>query len=191
MNFYPCYDAPPTMAEELPQDFYSVVYYNHSFLPRFQLLYALEHIIGLTHFGLGMLGDKNGDGLLDFHEVEAHFTNLKTISKSDETLIAGTKLLLQQFKEISSGRFFISERELVDYTENLFIDLVISTLARSMADEVILSQLVFVLGAFFFASPKRLEIVPLINFELNNLDADYRIIGSSPFIIKVEALELV
>lgn len=191
MNFYPCYDAPPTMAEELPQDFYSVVYYNHSFLPRFQLLYALEHIIGLTHFGLGMLGDRNGDGVLDFNEVEAHFTNLKTISKSDQTLIAGTQLLVQQFKEISSGRFFITERDLATYTEELFIDLVTSTLVRPMTDEVIWSQLVFVLGAFFFASPKRLGIIPRINFELDNLDADYRIIGSSPFIIKVEALELV
>jgi hypothetical protein len=52
MNFYPGYDAPPAVANEVPLDFSSVVYYNHFFLPRFQLLYALEHILGLTHFGL-------------------------------------------------------------------------------------------------------------------------------------------
>ncbi|MDP3508400.1 MAG: hypothetical protein Q8T09_10455 [Candidatus Melainabacteria bacterium] len=191
MNFYPCYDAPHAVADEMPQDFSSVVYYNHFFLPRFQLLYALEHILGLTHFGLGMLGDRNGDDVLDFQELQLHFDNLRSISQSDQTLLAGTKIMLHKFREISSGRLLVSERDLTAYTENLFVDIVTGSLERAIDDRVIWAQLSFILRGFFFASPKRLELVPRINFELANLSSDYRISATYPFVVTVQSVESV
>jgi hypothetical protein len=188
MNFYPGYDAPPAVANEVPLDFSSVVYYNHFFLPRFQLLYALEHILGLTHFGLGMLGDRNGD---DFQELQLHLENLRSISQSDQTLLAGTKIMLHKFREISSGRLLVSEKDLTTYTENLFVDIVTGSLERAIDDRVIWAQLSFILRGFFFASPKRYELVPRINFELANLSSDYRISATYPFVLTVQSVESV
>ncbi len=182
MNYYPYCDAPSELTETLPQNFSNVVYYNHYFLPRFQLLYALEHILSMTHFGLGLIGDRNGDGVLDFHELETHMRDIKNLSKSDSNLIAGTKILLHKFKQISSGRFSLTEQYIATYTDRLLFDLATSSMMRPLSDQVLCMQLSYVLQKYFLASPRRQKMVPLLNAELEKLGSAYRVTATYPYV---------
>jgi hypothetical protein len=117
-----------TLLHEL--DFQDHVFYFESLLPALAQYRALSALLVFTEFGLGMAGDKNQDGRLEYKELSDYLVSMRRISASDPALLDGLNQLLGSYWSLAGKKQYLTEEEVFGLFYDQLVFIVVETLSR-------------------------------------------------------------
>lgn len=105
-------------------------YYTGTWLQWYYEIGALEHLLEFSAMGMGLAGDKNGDGMLEFEELLEYTHNMASLSASDQQIVHGLKILLRKYWLLAENRGYLLEEDLRARLSTLLFRLISNVLIR-------------------------------------------------------------
>ncbi len=105
-------------------------YYTNTWMQWYYEILALQQLLEYSAMGMGLAGDKNGDGKLEYEELLEYTNNMQRLSKSDGRVVKGLRILLRNFWIIAEERGFLLECDLRERLFKLFYRVVSNVLLR-------------------------------------------------------------
>lgn len=122
--------------QDLPQvDPFGIVfgdyyYYTNTWMQWYYEILAIQQLLEYSAMGMGMAGDKNGDGKLEYEELLEYTSNMQRLSKSDERVVRGLRVLLRNYWIIAEERGYLLECDLQERLCKLFYRIISNILLR-------------------------------------------------------------
>lgn len=159
-------------------DFDDIQFYFESLMPALAEFEALEQILEFTRMGLGMAGDKNNDGRLEFCELQDYFGSIRGFCSTDKQLATGVKLLLNSYWTLAGSKGYISEEDLFARFYGVLSFMVVETLQRPRLVQVAGEKIEEVLTYELMRDLDKHTIAMLdqVNATLEDLKSPYRIL---------------
>lgn len=158
-------------------DFVDIQFYFETLIPTMAEYKALDQILEFTRLGLGMAGDKNDDGKLEYHEVEEYLISMRRLCGSDQQLLTGLKLLLGHYWTLAGEKGWLSENDLFNRFYQLLAFMVTETLIRPPLVTVAGEKLAELLSYELMRDTGKylMSLVDVINLDVQSRGSPYRI----------------
>lgn len=112
-------------------------YYTNTWSQWYYEILALQQILEFSTMGMGLAGDKNGDGKLEYEELAEYTSNMQSLSKSDQNVVFGLKILLRKFWLLADERGYLLEEDLRERLSTLLFRAISNVLLRpELADKL-------------------------------------------------------
>lgn len=112
-------------------------YYTNTWSQWYYEILALQQILEFSTMGMGLAGDKNGDGKLEYEELAEYTRNMQSLSRSDENIVFGLKILMRKFWILADERGYLIEEDLQERLSTLLFRAISNVLLRpELADRL-------------------------------------------------------
>jgi hypothetical protein len=158
-------------------DFDDIRFCFESLVPALSEYRALEEILEFTRMGLGMAGDKNNDGRLEYSELEEYFVSMRGLCQKDQQLLSGLKILMNTYRSLAGAKGHVDEVDLFERSDTLLSFIVteiltrpnLATVSTDKVEQLLSYQLVH------DSNKERNFIIERLNNALMELKSVYRI----------------
>lgn len=111
--------------------FIDALYYEETHLPMRSQYLAVQQILEFAWLGLGMCGDKNHDGKLEYHELLEYCQYMQSMFNLNADVLNGLKVLLKNYSCLAGEKRYLDDKDLLTYKDLLLTQLCIEGLSRS------------------------------------------------------------
>lgn len=148
-----------------------------SLVPALSEYRALEEILEFTRMGLGMAGDRNNDGRLEYSELEEYFVSMRGLCQKDQQLLNGLKILMSTYRNLAGNKGHIDELDLFERSDALLSFIVTEILTRPNLARVSIEKVEQLLSYQLVhdSNKNRDLIIEKLNNTLVELKSVYRI----------------
>lgn len=111
--------------------FVDALYYEESHLPTRSQYLAVQQILEFAWLGLGMCGDKNHDGKLEYHELLEYCQHMHSMFNLNSDVLEGLRVLLKNYSCLAGEKRYLDDKDLFTYRDLLLTQLCVEGLSRS------------------------------------------------------------
>jgi hypothetical protein len=159
-------------------NFIDALYYEETHLPMRSQYLAVQQILEFAWLGLGMCGDKNQDGRLEYHELLDYCEHMHSMFNLDSDVLDGLKVLLKKYSCLAGEKRYLDDQDLFNYRDLLLKQLCIEGLSRASLVPYIAADTSELLEIELVRNSNLQPLIAHINEELESRQATARIDAS-------------